>query len=163
MNKGTRKTIPNLFGIREISEHETVRERLDSGVEIDTTDSGGRTLLMEAVIRGDHELMNYLIRRGAGVNISDNRGWTALHFAAQKSDTKAAKLLLEAGADVNLKEHHGNNVIWRAVFEARAGFDLVELLLSNGANIDEKNESGISAVDLAQRIGDKELVKILDR
>ncbi|HQU94431.1 MAG TPA: ankyrin repeat domain-containing protein, partial [Pyrinomonadaceae bacterium] len=118
-------------------------------------------LLMEAVIRKDHELMSVLIRSGADVEIRDKRGWTALHFAAQNSDELAAKLLIDAGANVNSKESHGNNVIWRAVFDAQDGFDLLKLLLSRGALVTEKNDRGISAMDLAISIGDKDLIETL--
>lgn len=154
-------TILSLFGIHSVSEHGTVLRQLENGLDINVVDSGGRSLLMEAVIRKDHELVRILIRRGADVEIRDKRCWTALHFAAQNSDEVAATLLIDAGADVNAKEYHGNNVIWRAVFDAQDGFDLLKLLLSRGALITEKNDRGISAMDLALSIGDKDLIETL--
>lgn len=141
-------TILSLFGVKNISEHREILKAIDSGLDINTADSGGRTMLMEAVIRKDSELVDALITRGADVNWRCKRKWTTLHFAAQNNDPKIGLKLISAGADVNATDDYGNNVIWRAVFDTRRDLQLVRALLVGGADPFEKNIKGISATDI---------------
>ena len=140
-------TILSLFGVKNVSEYREIMEAIDSGLDVNTADSGGRTMLMEAVIRKDSELVDALITREADVNLRCKRKWTALHFAAQNNDPNIGLKLISAGADVNAAEDYGNNVIWRAVFDARRDLQLAGALLEGGANPFEKNIKGISAKD----------------
>jgi ankyrin repeat protein len=132
-----------------ISEHQTILKRLRDGLDINTVDSGGRTLLMEAVIKGDHELVEMLLAHGADVNISDHRNWTALHFAAQAFDLTSVRALIEYGGDVNAQDDFGNTPLWRATFNSRGRGDVIKFMLAHGADKNLKNNSGISAMDLA--------------
>ncbi len=153
-------TILSLFGVKDVSENREIMDAIDSGLDINIADSGGRTMLMEAVIRKDLLLVDALIKRGADVNRRDKRKWTALHFAAQNNDPKIGLKLILSGADVNATDDYGNNVIWRAVFDARKDFQLVRALFENGANPYEKNMKGISAKDLVSTFGDVELAAL---
>ena len=154
-------TVLSLFGVKDVSEHREIMMAIDSGLDVDLADSGGRTMLMEAVIQKDSTLLEALIERGADVNRRDNRQWTALHFAAQNNDLTTGLKLMLAGADVNASDDCGNNVLLRAVFESRKDLQLVRELIERGANPAEKNIKGISARDLAVRFGDPELCKEL--
>jgi uncharacterized protein len=147
-------TIISLIGVRSIKDGTGILNALRSGKDVNTADSGGRTILMEAVIQREHELMRSLISLGADPRIKDHREWTAFHFAAQNSDLESARVLVGAGADVNAKDANGNNVIWRAVFDARGDSDLglIKFLLDNGADPNEPNLSGINAVDISKTV-----------
>jgi ankyrin repeat protein len=145
-----RTTILTLFGVANITEHATILKRLREGLDINTVDSGGRTLLMEAVINRDHELVDILLARGADVNIRDHRNWTALHFAAQEYDLTSVRQLVEHDADVNAQDDFGNPPIWRAAFNSRGRGDVIQFLLANDADKNLKNNTGISALDLAK-------------
>lgn len=147
-----RVTILTLFGVRDVGEHEMIQSLLERGFDINTSDSGGRTMLMEAVIRKDQWLIEKLLSKGADVNVRDHRNWTALHFAAQNYDIVSTRLLLENGGEVNAQDSYGNNVLWRAVFESRGSVDLLQLLIKYGADPTAKNNSGISASDVAKTI-----------
>ena len=154
-------TILSLFGVKDVSEHREIMTAIDAGLDVNLADSGGRTMLMEAVIRKDLTLVEALVERRADVNRRDNRKWTALHFAAQNNDLTTGLKLMLAGADVNASDDYGNNVLSRAVFEARKDFQLVRELIERGADPNEKNIKGISAKDLATSIGDAELCRAL--
>lgn len=155
-------TIFALFGINHISEHGLVKERLAEGRDVNLRDSGGRTLLMQAVIEKDDILVKILIRNNADVNIRDHRGWTALHFAAEFDNRFASQILLDSGADVHARDAFGVNVIARAVFAVREGLDLIRELLDHGAVPSIKNNIGISALDLAISLSNDELINLLN-
>jgi ankyrin repeat protein len=151
MNKtDTGKTILTLFGILNITEHVTILKRLQQGFDVNTVDSGGRTLLMEAVIKGDHELIDILIAHGANVNVRDQRSWTALHFAAQVYDLISVGKLEAHGAEINARDDFGNTPIWRATLNSRGRGEVIQFLLEHGADENVKNQSGISAFDIAK-------------
>lgn len=154
MQQNSRKqyTILNVFEIKKLDEHEAILKKLKSGLDVDSIDSGGRTLLMEATVRQEHTLMSILINFGANVNVRDNRDWTALHFAAQNYDINATKLLIENGADINAKDFYNNNVISKAVMMSKGRGEVIEFLLEHGADYNMKNKSGISALDTAKTI-----------
>ena len=162
--KGSKKlvTILTIFGVKDISDHETILKRLEQGTDVNTIDSGGRTLLMEAVIQRDHDLVDLLVDRGADVTIRDRREWTALHFAAQEYDAAATKQLLLYGADANARDDYGNTVIATAVLNSLGRGDVIQVLLTHGADASVENQSGISALGLAKNISNYNTVQFLE-
>lgn len=160
--KKTRFTILNLFGIKSLGETDTIQKKLHDGFDVNTVDSGGRSILQEAVIQKNHDLIKLLLEHGADVNLQCERNWTALHFAAQNYDLVASKLLIQNGANVNAQDDYGNSVISKAVFNCRNnGGELIKLLLENGADINVRNQSGISALDLAKTISNYNVIQYL--
>jgi ankyrin repeat protein len=115
-------------------------------------DRDGRTPLFIGVMKGHSDVINLLLSNGADVNAGDNNGETALHFAARFFQVTAAEQLLAAGASVGARDNHGNSPLFRAVFESKGRGELIKLLLSNGADRDEKNLHGVSPRELAESI-----------
>lgn len=113
----------------------------------------GRSLLIYAVLENNFEATKNLIKKGAKVNLSDNHGWPPLHFSINEHLKKITQLLIDNGADVNAQDSYGNNTIWRAVFASRGRGELIELLLKSGADPTIANNSGITALKLAETIG----------
>lgn len=123
------------------------------GDTLNYMDEDGRSLIFYSVFENDILTTHELIKKGADLDIVDNNGWTPLHYSVNEYLIEITKLLIENGASINAKDSYGNNVIWRAVFASRGRGDLIEFLLKNGANANELNDSGISARNLAERIG----------
>jgi uncharacterized protein len=157
-----RVTILTLFSVKTVTEHVTILKRLRDGLDINTVDSGGRTLLMEAVIKGDHELVDMLIAQGADVNIRDKRNWTALHFAAQAYDLTSVRDLVVHGADIDAQDDFGNAPLWRATFNSRGRGDVIQFLLAHGADKNLKNNTGISALDLAKTVSNYDISQFFE-
>lgn len=126
---------------------------LNQGVDPNVRDRAGRTALMYAALDGDLPMAELLIRSGVDVNAQDRAGYSALHFAAQEYRAAAAELLLNAGAQIDPQDSHGNTPLFRAVFNSRGRGDVILLLLKHGANRLLANKSGVSALDLAETIG----------
>ncbi|MEO7702080.1 MAG: ankyrin repeat domain-containing protein [Opitutus sp.] len=56
---------------------------------------------------------------------------------------------------------HGNTPLWRAVFNSCGRGELIELLISRGADPTKKNKSGTTPKDLAETIANYEVAKFL--
>ncbi|MES1206032.1 MAG: ankyrin repeat domain-containing protein [Pseudomonadota bacterium] len=130
-----------------------VRELLAAGAHPDVQDSEGRTPLMSAVLGGSIGLVGLLMESGADVNAQDSDGFSALHFAAQEDLPEMARLLVAKGANVNLQDADGSSVLWRAVFSARRGNEIIQLLVEAGAKPDLANKAGETPRALAARLG----------
>lgn len=98
--------------------------------------------------------MNLLLSRGAHINSRDAYGMTPLHkFIYEYSNNPRGYgtliiQLLRHGADVNLSGQGGVTPLMSAIDT----FDLVDMLVKNGANINGKDESNASALDKAREI-----------
>ena len=79
----------------------TVVNLVQRGMDVNTTDQSGMTLLMIATRNGNIALVKSLLANRANVNRRNQHGDSALLLAALKPDLEAVKLLLEHGADVN--------------------------------------------------------------
>ncbi|XP_040512013.1 ankyrin repeat domain-containing protein 31 isoform X5 [Gallus gallus] len=107
----------------------------------------GETELHVAARSGNLSLVKTLISAGIPVNEQDNAGWTAIHEASAGGFTDVISELLKAGADVNSRGLDGILPIHDAVYIN--SLEAARILLQNGANPCERNDSGKSAVDEA--------------
>lgn len=143
---------------RIIDSQEAPFSRKNAG-SINACDIDGRTQLVNATIEGNVDLVRTLISKGADVNLVDSNGWSALHFAAQGFDHQIASLLLEHSAQVDAQDVEGNTPLSNAVFNSKGQGDLIELLLSHGADMNLKNKHGVSPLDLAKSIGNYDVAQ----
>jgi ankyrin repeat protein len=60
---------------------------------------------------------------------------------------------------VDKQDADGNTPLWRAVFESRGEGETISTLLAAGANPDLPSKSGVSARDLAARIGNFDVAR----
>ena len=123
------------------------------------SDSDGRSLLHHAVIHDALEFVKILLSRNSDVNSVDKNGWTPLHYAVQNNSIKMAEILVDSGSDIDATDNNGNTVLWRATFASRGYGEVIDFLINNGANPDTKNNNGISALELANRIGNYDVKK----
>lgn len=158
-----RRTILETFHIRDLSEIERIIDVVRSGMDVNSVDSGGRTLLMEAAVHRADELGEILIGLGSDVNLRDNRSWTALHFACQNDDLEFATQLLRAGADIDAQDDFGNTPLIRAMMNFRGDGSLIEFLLQKGAEKNIKNNRGISPLELAETIANYDLKQFFSK
>ena len=108
-----------------------VRLLVDWGAEIEATDIGGDTALMDASKRGQVECVEVLLDAGADVNASNRFAETALHQAARNGHTAVVKVLLAHGAEVNVRAR-GHTPLFVAASGGHA--DTVRALLEDGAD-----------------------------
>ncbi|PWQ93574.1 ankyrin repeat domain-containing protein [Leucothrix arctica] len=81
-----------------------LKNLIDKGADVNTTDKHGSTSLMHA---RDLQVLKILLTNKANINVMDNFGETALMSAAGFGNTGKVKFLLENGADKSLKNKKG--------------------------------------------------------
>ncbi len=105
---------------------EIMRILLESGTDINATNSDGCTALMYAIGFGRDEIVELMLKAGAIVNKGD------LTRAAAGNHVKIADLLLQHGAEINEKYFDGKTALEYAIeFKHDA---MIELLKRYGAN-----------------------------
>ena len=152
---------------------------LERASDLTGTGRDGYTLLHMGCIFGHTELVRRCLAAGLPVNAKEQSGGTALFHACYFGDVEAAMLLFEAGADACVVSNEGWNPLHRLCGsdEARnwaqtarfggpkkprsAADALVELLLSRGARLDERDAKGWTPVELAAQRGSVEVVAAL--
>jgi ankyrin repeat protein len=163
---------------------------LSRGANIDATDSLGKTAIFWACSLGHADVAKLLMDKGADVNLKDRNGMAPLMEAASQGREDLARLLLEgreivrtdyanladvlAAArgvktemvgplrgrliEIDAVDKKGNSALFFAVRAGKPG--IVELLLEKGAHAPLRNQSGLTALDLAERQGRSDLVRI---
>jgi len=109
----------------------TVVDLLKRGMDVNTADRSGSTLLMIAASNGYMPLMEVLLANRANVNRRNQAGDTALLLAALKARLEAVKVLIDKGADLNAA---GWTPLHYAIFGGSR--DIAALLVAKGAKVD---------------------------
>jgi ankyrin len=81
--------------------------------------------------------------------VATNTGSTALHVAAHNRRYSAAVLLLDAGADVAARDRDSDTALHRAASNPLS-VKMCKLLLSRGASLDARTNSGLDPETLAR-------------
>ena len=89
-----------LFEALRQGEPSTVRAAIKAGVDVNSRDADGNTLLMQTALYGTAEDLQFLLTHGANVHAANKAGHTALMRAIP--DLGKIKLLVEHGAEVNV-------------------------------------------------------------
>ncbi len=122
-------------------------------------DEYGFTVLHNVV--GEHyfEIVELLIEHGADVNAQNDEGIAPLHLAAYP---ETAEILIKRGARVEIESTRGETPLYVHASE-QDGFDVLVVLLENGASPNRKNGRGETPIDAARSIGDVDKVELLDK
>jgi ankyrin repeat protein len=134
----------------------TVTSLLQRGMDVNTADRSGNTLLMIASRNGNLALMKSLIAARANVNRRNQHGDTALLLAALKPAPEAARLLVENGADLNPS---GWTPLHYSILSGSK--DIAALLVAKGAKVDSPAPNGQTSLMLAVKLGNSDLVQLL--
>ena len=161
-----------------------VEQLLEQGAETDVIDNRHRTPLHYAAINGNVKIMRRLLQcDDVPIEFIDGRKRTALDYAAEGGHEKVVGLLLEeAGADPDFDDSltiaaaGGYLLIVNKLLERGAmtqlgaalrkavdqGFeDVVPALLSAGADVNDADDEGVTALHLAACTGRTSMAKFL--
>ncbi|MCF6229110.1 MAG: ankyrin repeat domain-containing protein [Planctomycetes bacterium] len=83
------------------SNYNSLEFLLNHGIDIETIDYKGETVLIWACAHGRLGPVEFLVSRGANVNVANTDNETPFSFAVAWEHLEVAKLLLENGADIN--------------------------------------------------------------
>jgi ankyrin repeat protein len=121
---------------------EIVELLLDKGARVNTQDQLGETALMHAAIHRNVAIAERLLDRGANVNAQNQQGETALIGALRQNMPEAAELLHQYGFCTNI-QNPGD--------EAALLQEIIDLLISRGADINIQDALGETALDIMQQ------------
>ena len=117
---------------------DSVRKMLDSGTDVNMKDSNNQqTALMCAVREAQLEVVRELLLRGAEANSKDSHGQTALMFAVGK---RIPLMPEDLNRDLSIE--------WHRRYEDRI-LEIVQELLNHGADPNNQDESGNTALHIA--------------
>jgi len=145
--------------LRAVEDGETaeVKRLLSRGMDPNTTDPKGMSVLMIAARKGEAEIVALLIAKRANVGQQSRAGDTALLMACLNGNIAVIRSLLDAGGELNPKK--GWTPLQYAAFSGHA--DAVDLLLKRGAEKDAVAPNGYTPLMLAARNGKFEAAKAL--
>ena len=142
----------------------SIRILIEKGAAVNVTDEAGRTPLMFAAGNDNLKAVELLLSKGADVNAVSAEKFetvkngplalgslTALLFAASAGGPDVAKALLDAGAKVNAEDVRQMTPLMLAVATDHANPRTVHLLLQRGADLGEKDRTGLTAAEWAKK------------
>ncbi|MCJ1383902.1 hypothetical protein MMC17_007016 [Xylographa soralifera] len=160
-----------------------VKYLLQKGVNVESRCAKGRAPLSCAVVTGNEVTVILLLDKGASV---DTMSWglTPLHEAIHSGDLRMVKLLLSHHANINTKASreyvkpkpvtlgrvepdsftsHDVECVWTPLFRATSSGreDIVQLLIEQGADIDARGPSELTALMLAVKDHHDSVTKVL--
>lgn len=127
------------------------------GTQTEQRNDKDESVLMLAALKGHTNLVKILVDKGAQVNKS---GWTPLHYAASGGHVDIITHLLAHQAHIDAESPNGTTPLMMAAMYGSP--QAVKVLIQAGADLQLKNQLGLSAWDFAvrgQRQNAKELIE----
>lgn len=122
---------------------------MSRNADIEMTCNAGNTALHWAALKGNHTICEILIRNGANIGAKNSLDQTHLQCAAMHVHLNAAKVLISHQADVNALDSLRQSPLHWAVLHEEDCERFIELLLKHQANVEVKNELGLTPARIA--------------
>jgi uncharacterized protein len=181
VNTATDLGITPLWQASENGSSAMVKKLLDGGANPNAALLSGETPLMVGSRSGYPDVVEQLLNKGANANAHGTRGQNALMWAVSEKHPAVVKVLIAHHADLNLKSDVYNEVMavpphgylpynkaiphgaeTALMFAARVGdLDSAKLLVTAGANVNDADAWGVSAVTLSEHSGFTDLTLFL--
>ncbi len=147
--------------------HTPVVQRLiERGADVKLTGRSGVSPLAAAAYAGNDAIVEALLARGADERAPDETGKPPIVYAAAGARIEIVKRLLARNVDVNARYPNGLTLLmWASgpdekAPEARA-MQVVSYLLDAGANVDDRDDRGRTALMIAAEGGHAEIAGLL--
>ncbi|WP_228374691.1 ankyrin repeat domain-containing protein [Chryseobacterium sp. FH1] len=130
-----------------------LKNALNNGANVNTTDQKGRSLLLIAVIGKQTEMAKVLVEYKADVNLQDAQKDSPFLYAGASGQTELVKLFLNNGARFDVFNRYNGTALIPAC--ERGHVETVEILANTkGFPIDHVNRLGWTALMEAVVLGD---------
>lgn len=134
---------------------ENLKALIEAGASLSLAKEDLNVALLTAARNGDLITTKFVLASGADPNAKDD-DTTALMLAAENGTAEMVKTLIDAGADVDAVDDQG----WTAMMHANEA-ENVRVLLNAGANASIKNKDGETALGMAVRYEQSEVIQLL--
>ena len=132
---------------------------INSGINLNDSNSQGQTPLMIAAKKEYNDIMELLVKNGANVNLTDDSGKTAIYYAVANNKLRSMEFLLKNGVDLHKSYENKKSLLMLAI---ENHYDkIVSELLKQKIDIKSKDENLNSAIFYAAKVKNKELVSTL--
>ncbi|KAJ5738251.1 Mg2+ transporter protein CorA-like/Zinc transport protein ZntB [Penicillium malachiteum] len=127
---------------------------------LEITSVYGQTPLLSAAEESKPAVAQILLQNGADIKHQNNQKDTALHIASRDGSTELARALIESSKDpLEIRNASHQTPLLTAVTNKH--YDIVDILLGAGANINAQDDNGRTALSFAAEHGNQSLVKTL--
>ncbi|CAH0549306.1 unnamed protein product [Brassicogethes aeneus] len=151
---------PLMFAVNK-NHTETAKFLINHGADVNLRSSKyNATALHDAAATGNVEIAKVLLSKKADIDAQDINGNSPLMFAVNKNHTETAEFLINQGANVNLRGSK-DKIMALHVAAATGNVEIVNVLVSNGADIDAQDINGKSPLIYAVRKNHTETAKFL--
>ncbi|WP_440895448.1 ankyrin repeat domain-containing protein [Amphibacillus sp. Q70] len=144
---------------------DTVKLLIEQGADINIRNNNQDNVLLYAGAEGLLEIVKLAIRAGADTTLTNRYGGIALIPASERGHVEVVKELL-THSDTNA--NHINHLHWTALLEAVILGDggtnhqeIVQLLVDHGADVNIRDENGVTPLEHAKKRGFKTIEHIL--
>ncbi|XP_017775114.1 PREDICTED: transient receptor potential channel pyrexia [Nicrophorus vespilloides] len=94
--------------------------------------------------------IEHLLDKGCDANVRNYRGQSALHFAARAQSLDCVELLLRKGnCNPNIPDLDQRTALHAAVGKAARSYDIIEILINWGADVNCKDQYGYTPLHIA--------------
>jgi ankyrin repeat protein len=146
-----------MFEALRRGEISAIKAAVKQGVDANSRDKDGNTLLMQTAIYGTAVDLDFLLAHGADANATNKAGHTALMRAIP--DLAKVKLLVENGADVHTSAAGTTPLLIASGI--RSAEDVVRYLIQKGADVKAIDMQGFDPVMAAALAGAPANMKLL--
>lgn len=124
---------------------------------VNFTNENGDTPLHEACALGNLEIVESLLAYKSDINAKNGKALTPIQMAVQNGHFKVFNLLHTKGASLTVLDGNKNSLLHLAVLSNNE--ELVRYLIKKRLSATEKNQEGLTPIDLAQSTKLKALLK----
>jgi ankyrin repeat protein len=147
---------------------------IEKNADVNHKEENGITSLMFSCEEGSLDIVKCLVKNNADIEYETPLGWTSLMYAAHNGYLNIVKFLVKNKADIKHKNKNGNNSIILALrskyFEIveylikkinniliyackEESLEIIEYLVENGADVNEKDNDGMTCLMWASIYG----------
>lgn len=133
--------------------------KLEQATAKNLTFAGKKVVAMARTVPRDKEMAELLIQKGADIDSRGEEGETPLFWAFRANNLELVRFFIEKGCDINARDKNGETVLILAARgentvsedfvagkKSTASVEMMKLLVSKSADVDVKNNDGITAL-----------------
>ncbi|MDB4808166.1 ankyrin repeat domain-containing protein [Verrucomicrobia bacterium] len=139
---------------------ELVELLIAEGANVNATAKNGSTPLAAAASSGHIGVAELLIVKGADISLHEKNKASPLHLALHQGHNEVIKLLIANEVDA-VSKCGSCGLSPLATAAANCDREVVKLLISKGADVNEKGEEGLTALHTAAENGNNDVAELL--